>query len=52
MPDVESPAFTLPCVVCAEPVILASDAPEDERANPLCILHWFTDDPTAPWEVD
>ena len=52
MPDVEFPAFTLPCTVCGEPVILASDAPAEERNTPLCILHWFTDDPTASWEVE
>ena len=37
-----------PCVVCDEPVLVQEDADMD----PLCIEHFFTDDPTEEWEAD
>lgn len=33
-------------------VFLASDAPPEERANPLCINHAFAEDPTEAWEFE
>lgn len=51
MPSIE-PTIILPCIVCGADVLLASDAPAEVRANPLCIVDFFTEDPTAEWESD
>lgn len=37
-------------MVCADPVQVAADIPDDEPV--LCIVHWFTEDPTEDWELD
>lgn len=37
-----------PCVVCGDDVAVTSDATDDV----LCIVHWFTADPTEEWESE
>lgn len=49
--NVEPGVQVKPCVVCGNPVELASDAPVDEVERPRCIDHWFDGDPTEDWEA-
>ena len=37
-----------PCLVCGAEVLMAADTGEPA----LCILDYFTDDPTEDWERD
>lgn len=37
-----------PCEVCEEDVLMQADSKEPA----LCIVHYFTDDPTEAWEAD
>lgn len=38
-----------PCVVCGNLTDTTEDIPDHEV---LCILHWFDDDYSEPWERD
>lgn len=47
MPKIEF--VTMACVVCDEEVVMTED---NDGEDPLCIDHFFTEDPTAEWEAD
>lgn len=46
--EVVRPANLAPCVVCGEDVAIRAGYEGDV----LCILHFFSEDPTEDWERD